>query len=494
MTNPTFKLFHRLFLLCLPLLGFFFTACGNGVAGNDVPSAVSIPVNRGISASLSVLPSISTASPLLGNTDGNWTLTVSGSDFTNDMSVLIGSAPCTSVTVISSELLTCTAPANTAGAASVTVSNEVGHAARMDSATTYVDTVNVSQFTATATGFEVTFNRAIDIGTMASPNIHLYDVQAATLGEADVTLEGETTGEVTGTLVVDQAYKRFTFIATAGVLTPDTYTARLRSTATGFKDASGAQLDGDDDGTTGDEYTTTFTVSAISQGLTVMIPDFVRGPEQKVNVPNTSTDIPLQLVDNDLGNPLATSIQFTVVYNPASLTVTGISNGPDKDGDTSVSISQPVAGRAIITIERPSGLVGAAATMDFVRLTAHVPTGAVYGTTHLLRIEDATVGGVSEPVTVSPGLHVVGYFGDHTRNGTYSGSDGSITSRLVAAIDNGIRNWCWVDPMILADLDLNLVLNATDSSKQMQLAVGIAVTTVPALPFPYPTITFSTEP
>src|SRR5262249_20183566 len=140
--------------------------------------------------------------------------------------------------------------------------------------------------------------RAVD-----SSVLNLYD-QGGTLGPADATLVGAASGTVAGSLVLNATGDRMTFIRTGGfnagafgLLDPDTYTVTLRSAADGFKDSLGRLLDGNGDGILGDNYTTTFTVTAPpASAVTVSLPDFARGYGQPVNVPaSVSTGIPITL-------------------------------------------------------------------------------------------------------------------------------------------------------------------------------------------------------
>ena len=78
---------------------------------------------------------------------------------------------------------------------------------------------------------------------------------------------------MSGSLVINSAGDGFTFIKTGGVLAPDTYTVTC-AVLNGFKDTAGLLLDGNGDGTAGDNYTGTFTVATPpSNAVTVSLPD-----------------------------------------------------------------------------------------------------------------------------------------------------------------------------------------------------------------------------
>ena len=89
-----------------------------------------------------------------------------------------------------------------------------------------------------------------------------------------------------------------------------------------FQDVNGVALDGNDDGTNGDNYVTTFTVAA-STAVVVSVPNFARGPDSAdaINVPNTSTSgIPIALI-----SPLCpASSSFLRIGTSVSLRATSI--------------------------------------------------------------------------------------------------------------------------------------------------------------------------
>src|SRR5262249_50695380 len=150
--------------------------------------------------------------------------------------------------------------------------------------------------------------------------VHLYDASAAGFGPPDVTLVGQSTGAVRGSLLLNATSTGFTLIKTStasgggtgGLLAPDTYTVTLVSGVTAFHGAAGGPLGGN--GISPSNYTTTFTVAA-STAVVVSLPDFARGPDSAhaINVPNNSANgIPIAL-SNGAG---VTSGTFTLQYDP----------------------------------------------------------------------------------------------------------------------------------------------------------------------------------
>ena len=98
--------------------------------------------------------------------------------------------------------------------------------------------------TPTTTGFTATFSAPLNTERPQSLR-HRHH------GAADATLVGQSVGPVTGSLVVSPDGKTVTFINTAGLLAPDTYTITLYSGANAFVSTTGNLLDGNGDGTPG---------------------------------------------------------------------------------------------------------------------------------------------------------------------------------------------------------------------------------------------------
>src|SRR5205814_534111 len=132
-----------------------------------------------------------------------------------------------------------------------------------------------------------------------------------------------------------------------------------------FKDTLGNLLDGNLDGTAGDDYTGNFTIGA-PQGnaVTLNIPDFTRGYGQAVNVPATgTTGIPIT-ISNAVG---VGNASFSLVYDPALLTISGVSLGTNISGNLTFNIGTP--GVAQVSVTNSSQLSGIAGAQTLVNLT-----------------------------------------------------------------------------------------------------------------------------
>ena len=154
-----------------------------------------------------------------------------------------------------------------------------------------------------------------------------------------------------------------------------------------------------------------------------------------------------------------TSIRLTLTYNPSLLTITGANLGASAPAGSSVTVNTSTPGQAIVTFTSPTALPAGLAT--FATLVASVPNSAPYASKEALVISNISVNGGAIAATDADGVHVVGYLGDTTGNGGYSGLDAALISRVVANIDTGFAAFPLADPTILADVALRGSLTAS---------------------------------
>ncbi|HXG09446.1 MAG TPA: PQQ-dependent sugar dehydrogenase [Gemmataceae bacterium] len=342
-------------------------------------------------------------------------------------------------------------------------------------------TLVVSSFTPTRNGFTVVFNRPLDASVL-----NLYDDAAGGLGPADVTLVGNTTGLVRGSLVVDPSNTRVTFVATGGVLPRDVYTVTLRSAANGFKDTGGNLLDGNFDRQAGGNYSGSFRMEL--PPVVVSVPDFLRGPGQPVNVPADSLGLPLRLSSSDS----ITSVSLILRYNPSLLRITEASVAPGLPAGSTVDRDLSTPGLVTLSFRSPPLPAGIS---TFVILTADVPDTAGYTLKHVLDLSVIAINasGFPAPITAvdDDGIHVVAYPGDTTGNGRYSSADAVRALRVGIGIDPGFPGYQLADPVRIADVTGNGAVSATDATRILQEALGIDRPEVPPLPATLPPITVS---
>ena len=345
------------------------------------------------------------------------------------------------------------------------------------SATVYINVDNLSVTSLTpnpyGTGFQVAFNGTLD----TSP-----------LSLADVSAEGQFRAAVNGSILVNQVggTSQITFLDTSGtggtnlsplphgVLPNGTYTVTL--TSSGFQQANGNLLGG------GTNYTTTFTVNNPAAPWSSACP-ISHAAGQAVNVPATSTGIPLQVGNTGAGVVSVTSLTMNLVYNPNLLTITGGSVASGMPTGATVSVTTTVPGTAVIDFASTTPvLVNAGSVATFARLTATVPSTATYGAKEILDLQGLAINNSSTGVVADDALHAVGYAGDATMGFNYSVEDAMDVARVAIGLNPGFAAWPLLDPVVLADVEGNGVVNATNAMYISRYAIGLPDAQVPALP------------
>ncbi|MGA2441979.1 MAG: cohesin domain-containing protein, partial [Tepidisphaeraceae bacterium] len=241
----------------------------------------------------------------------------------------------------------------------------------------------VTNFTQTASGFDVTFNRA------ANPAVlNLYAGTGGIYGGPDVILTGPG-GTVTGSLVLNSTGTGAEFIktgqgSTPGVLAAGVYTATLVSSSTAWEDLSGNLLQSNDPS---GNYVHGFTVGAL--GDIVSLSDFARGPGQAVNLPTTSTaGIPINLSN---GSDV-TAVDFYLAYDSNLLTITGVNPGSGFPANGwSITFNNSTPGQLQVTVSGTTPL--ASGVVNLVDLVASVPSNATYGLSAALNITNLMING-----------------------------------------------------------------------------------------------------
>ena len=346
----------------------------------------------------------------------------------------------------------------------------------------YIDvnptTLSVTDFTQMTTGFQSVFNGVL--------NTSVLDL-------ADVSLTGNATGPISGSLVVDQVggISRITFLVSGGtgvglsplvhgILPNDTYTMTFISAGTGFVDTSGGLLND------GSNYSTTFTVANPTAALVVSLPDFARGPGQTVNVPATSSSngIPLQVDNTGASVMSVTSIKMNLVYNPALLTITGGSVAAGMPTSARVTVNTTdLPGTAQIDFESTTALlINPEVAATCIRLTATVPHDAPYGSKEILDLQDLKINNNATGVVADDAMHVVAYTGDTTMAGSYSVEDAMNVARVAVQLNTGFAAWPLLDPVVLADVYSDGLINAVDAMSIARYVLGLPTPQIPAMP------------
>jgi hypothetical protein len=329
--------------------------------------------------------------------------------------------------------------------------------------------------------------------------LNLYD-QGGLLGAADVTVVGNTVGKVNGSLVVHAAGDQVTFVKTGSALANDTYTVTLRSASNGFRNAAHL-LDGNADGTPGDDYVTTFTRNVASAAVTASIPDFARGHGQVVNVWNFGAQTVHEGIPVLLSSGSGISgVDLTIRYDPSLLVIDAAQLGAGLASGVSLAYFIPTPGTIHITVSSPGALatsVGPIVLLGLMRVdTANpgqllgplVPDTATYGGKHMLEITNLHVFDSSPltnelPSVANSGVHVAAYPGELSGNQRYNAPDTSFMQQLVLnSATFGLAAYPLTDPLILADINANGAVQANDTAQVQRLILGQGSPFVPGLP------------
>jgi hypothetical protein len=344
----------------------------------------------------------------------------------------------------------------------------------------------VTAFGVTPTGFTVDFSKPF-VNSGTSP-INLYDAASAGYGAPDVTVVASDRSVVKGSLLVNGTNTGFTFVktggpvggGTTGLLTPGTYFVALVSGPTAFKDTAGAPLDGANDGTNSSNYTTAFTVGALS-GVAVTVVDFARGPDatHAINVPNTSTNgIPIAL-SNGSG---VTDATLVLQYNTNLLTITGGVVNPALAGATFTvtTLGSGTGAQATIVFHSPTALASGAVRLG--GLVATVPANAAYKSKELLHWLSLALNGATIPAVGDDGVHAVVFLGEASGDGVYTSADSVLISRVAAGADTGFATYPVLDPVIAADITGDGRVTAADATALNLYLAGTSVPQVPTWP------------
>ena len=331
-----------------------------------------------------------------------------------------------------------------------------------------VQDLTVSIFGPTSNGFLVAFDKPVDPATL-----NLYS------GPADVLLMNSAGNVVNGSLVLNTISgwpqdASFTFVAAGGVLAAGNYTVTLVGGPGEITDAGGTQLDGNDSGIPGTNYTASFTVAS-TPSLVLSIPSFARGPDSNSDIllPNaTGSGIPLTLT----GAVGLTSVTFNLTYNPALLNISGAQSGPAG----ALTLSSNAPGVASFSFQSSTPLNG---TVALGYLVAQVPNSAAasYKSKALLHLGNIAVNGTAAAAN-SDGIEAVAYLGDVAGTGSFSPLDAALMSQVAVKLSSGFAAFEQLDPAIIGDISGIGSTSSADITLMNRLLAGIATPQIPLPP------------
>jgi hypothetical protein len=333
------------------------------------------------------------------------------------------------------------------------------------------DLLTVSSFTPNPSGFAVIFSEAFNASML-----NLYATQS--LGPADIVVTGTATGVVSGSLITDAAAGSATFIKTGEQLAPDTYTVTIRSASDSFVTGDGDLLDGDSNGTGGDDFTTVFTVAPLSpETVTVSLPDFARGFGQAVNIPADGVGIPLTI---SRGTGIS-SLTLQLSYDSSLLAVTEFT---PLLSDTFVDF---VSETGVLSFSRTSEFTSDPGTLTIGYFTASVPDAAIYRSKQIVEIVALNVFSDAMPPALLPAvadsaIHVAAFPGDEGGNRRYDNADGTLALRQSSGRIDGLASFPLADPSLISDVTFNGNIGPDDVTDVQRLITGLALPQVPSIP------------
>ena len=383
-------------------------------------------------------------------------------------------------------------------------------------------------FQPTATGFTVTFSKAVTPADLTMYGFNTTTVQDVTMVGAP--LPGTTSPlDIPGTLFLDPTTPNtIVFKATAAfleyvnlnlgnggngdtdsvALPDDKYTVTLVSGtgSNGFVDQLNTHLDGLGNGGTAN-YTTTFTTTFqddahanASPAEVLGIPDFARGPDSSsiITVPNNKSapGIPITLYNA----AQVTDASFTLTYNPQLFTPTAGGTGDSPTGSTFTM-------GAIVSIDSTHASVpftyhnatAHSGTVVLGDVLARVPASAsaIYKTTELLALGNITVSG-GATVQAASGIHVDAYLGDvHvTAAPAIDASDALDEEAFIADKYTGFSAYTLLDPVIVGNVagSSQIQINGASITNIFTESVHLQVPLVPSVPAnPLVQFTFQTD-
>ncbi|MEI7970818.1 MAG: Ig-like domain-containing protein [Betaproteobacteria bacterium] len=333
--------------------------------------------------------------------------------------------------------------------------------------------LEVDRIRATESGVDVRFSRALD-----ASRLNLYDSADARLGSADLTVVGDRTGSITGSLVLHEDGMGVSFVKTGGPLLADTYKVTVRGGTGGFADVYRRALDGNRDGVIGDDATASFTV-APSKATVVSIPDFMRGPGQPVAVPNRAAgSLPLRLSEGAGVQSLSVELQFdNGLFSIRDVRLAGGIAG-------TVSTTAIHGGMRIqVALGAPLGR----GAVDLLDIFATVPAGASTNVQQVIDLRNVVIRdgrGLTLPVIADDAVQAVGYLGDTNADQRYTRADYDLLQRVILRTDSGFAAWRNTDPLLVGDINANGQVTQLDAARLLQQASGSLRPEIPAIPDP----------
>ncbi|MFA7602961.1 MAG: Ig-like domain-containing protein, partial [Novosphingobium sp.] len=276
---------------------------------------------------------------------------------------------------------------------------------------------------------------------------------AITGGEAAsqaVTLTGAHYGLVAGTIAYDADGMGFVLSRLDGrPLQYDSYSLILSDA--GFLSRDGAVLDGDGNGEAGGDYRSTLLFAEAAAG-SAALPDFMRGPGERVDAPREAM-AGLQVLFASEGG--VKTMTFRVTYDPALLRVDGVLRGVDLPADAVVQFRTEAAagGKRVAIVTILSDTPIEAGNRWLVSFDATVPGNAPYGASEVLTVQVDSINAAA-PAATQPdeALQLVGFYGDTDKDRALTLADLWRSTRIWMGLDKYFEAWPDAPPSLVAPI------------------------------------------
>src|SRR5262249_42655851 len=146
------------------------------------------------------------------------------------------------------------------------------------------------------------------------------------------------------------------------------------------------------------------------------------------------------------------------------LTITGGTVNAALAGATFTVTTAGAGSAAQATITFHSNTPLAAGAVRLGGLTATVPNNALYKAKEVLHFSSLSVNGGAITAVADDGVHVVAFLGDASGDGLYTSADSVVISRVASAADTGLAAFPVLDPVLIADLSGNGLVQSNDGA------------------------------
>ena len=305
------------------------------------------------------------------------------------------------------------------------------------------ETLKVVSFDLIPSGFELNFNKQIDESLF-----NLYELDNV---QADLIVTDALDAFIDGSVVFNDDFSGLSFIQTGEQLQPGDYTLTLKSGDNGIIDIDGGLLDGNDDGTVGDDYTIEFTIENLDRVLNLS--DLVATSGQDLQSEQLSVSI-------DDGSEI-TSLALELKYDPNLLDINTIELIEDLPEDWNIETNFSSSGTANITLTGNTPLTSG--EQKLIQILGNISETATYGTSQILTVDniilnDGEISGLGDSA-----IHQVALLGDASGDETYNPTDSYLISQLSAGLINNFPAYPHINPSIIVELNGDNTISAFDA-------------------------------